>query len=384
MKSGALPFRKRIPAGFVAFAFALAFSAALARGGVSIRTYVGFGLYPYGATNTTDTTPGTGLLANNGSGRALMQLIFAGADNMIGDGSDIADMDNAANGYVAGDDVVWQSRILETGVDDVDGWGFTSTLPAPHTDLAWTTAGFVFVRVFQDETPHLGEAFLDSGLLALDAAYINPAMPPQNLTITGALDSRFAETTSVTRTVGPGQWDLMTVPLIADPTNAFGALAANVPAGTAVYFYDPGLSVFVGGSKSAKGWPAAQSNRLVLPGESFFLSAESTTGHELTIEGEVPPGPVTNQVYERWSALGYPFPDEVPWTDTSLASNLPVGSLVYFWDSGRGMLNTYRKGPPAKGGWGPASNRIVYPGDGFIVRQPPGSAPFLWIQERGE
>jgi len=195
----------------------------------------------------------------------------------------------------------------------------------------------------------------------------------------------FAQTTNISRTVGPGQTDLMTVPLIADPTNAFGALAANVPAGTAVYFYDPGLSVFAGGSKSAKGWPASISNRLVLPGESFFLSAEWTSGHVMTIQGEVPSGPVTNQVNERWSALGYPFPDEVPWTDTSLASNLPPGTLVYFWDLTNQQYDTLFKGLETRGGWGAeGSNHLIRPGDGFLVRQPSGSAPFLWIQERGE
>lgn len=75
MNTSSFSFRTRIPAGFLAFVFALVFSAALARGGVSVRWYVSFGLYPRGATNTTDTPPGTGLLANNGSGRALVQLI---------------------------------------------------------------------------------------------------------------------------------------------------------------------------------------------------------------------------------------------------------------------------------------------------------------------
>ena len=28
-------------------------------------------------------------------------------------------------------------------------------------------------------------------------------------------------------------------------------------------------------------------------------------------------------------------------------------------------------------------NIVVLPGDGFLVRQPPGSAPFPWVQERG-
>ena len=105
---------------------------------------------------------------------------------------------------------------------------------------------------------------------------------------------------------------------------------------------------------------------------------------EIVLEGTVPVSSVTNQVNARWSDLGYPYPEDAIWTDTSLASNLPTGSLVYFWNIDRQQYDVFRKGPPAKGGWGSASNRVIHPGDGFFVRQPPGSAPFPWIQERGE
>ena len=194
----------------------------------------------------------------------------------------------------------------------------------------------------------------------------------------------FAQTGSITRTVAAGQWDLMSVPLFADPTNRFNVIATNVSNGSRVYFYDSGLTNFWGNLKSVKGWPTTVATKPILPGESFFLHAYSNSGYTMDIRGDAPAGPVTNQVHERWSALGYPFPDETVWTDTALASNLPVGSLVYFWDAGLGKFNTFRKGLSAKGGWGAASNHILFPGDGFFVRQPLGSTPFLWIQERGQ
>ena len=194
----------------------------------------------------------------------------------------------------------------------------------------------------------------------------------------------FAQTGSIVRTVDAGRWDLMSVPVNISPSNKFGLVASNVVTGSIVYFYDPAATNFSGSIKSVKGWQPSTSNRMVLPGESFFLHASSSSGYAMDLHGDVPAGPVTNQVHERWSALGYPFPDETVWTDTALAGDLPVGSLVYFWDPGLGKFNAFRKGLPAKGGWGAASNHILSPGDGFIVRQPPGSAPFLWIQERGQ
>ena len=191
-----------------------------------------------------------------------------------------------------------------------------------------------------------------------------------------------AQTATVVRAAASNQWDLMSMPLMTASGNKFGAFVTNAPSGTQVYFYNPALTNFDSAVKGLIGWQTAYSNRVVLPGESFFVKPPAD--REIVLEGTVPVSSVTNQVNARWSALGYPYPEDAIWTDTSLASNLPTGSLVYFWNIDRQQYDVFRKGPPAKGGWGSASNRVIHPGDGFFVRQPPGSAPFPWIQERGE
>ena len=365
----------------LAGALLLALSAAPALAGVSLLYHVGYGLYPYGATDTTTTAPGSGLLANNGSGRALVQLLYAGPDHTVNP----VDLGNSLAGYVSGDDQVWHSTVIAAGTNDTDEWGF-SNIPLAYTNLAWATAGFAFVRVFQDETPGNGDAFYESSLLALDTTATLDGIFSQPLVIGAptagvALDQLAVQPpAAITRSVDAAQWDLMSVPMDFAPSNKFGLFASNAVTHSTVYFYDPANSNFAGGSKSSKGWSAAQSNRVVLPGESFFLKTPVETGHEISISGTVPIGPVTNQIHARWSALGYPYPVEVTWTDTSLSSNLPAGSLVYFWDLAGQRYDIYRKGPPAKGGWGPASNHVIHPGDGFFVRQPLGSTPFTWIE----
>jgi len=129
-------------------ALAVVFSAAAALAGIRIQYFVGYGLYPPDGPftpDTTSTTPGTGLLAVNGSHQVLVQLVYAGADNInnglftyISPGSDC----------IGGDDVVVDSRILEAGVDGVDEWGYTATPPPPFV-LNWATPGFFFIRVHQ-------------------------------------------------------------------------------------------------------------------------------------------------------------------------------------------------------------------------------------------
>lgn len=192
-----------------------------------------------------------------------------------------------------------------------------------------------------------------------------------------------AQTTNVVRWVESNRWDMVSVPLITASNNHFPGIASNAANLSWAYFYTNTPPHFIGATKSGKGaWDAFAQAQTILPGESFFLT--SPEDREIALEGTVPVSPVTNQINERWSALGYPYPADVAWTDTSLSSNLPTGALVYFWNVGRQQYDVFRKGPPAKGGWGPASNHVVHPGDGFFVRQPQGSAPFLWIQERGD
>ena len=238
--------------------------------------------------------------------------------------------------YTNAPDGQWETAAFDHVL--LAGDGFAVTQPEGSPDLSWTEFGF---------TP-----------------------PP-------------APVTNVVRALEADRGDLISMPLLTASGNKFGAFETNAPAGTAVYFYDAATTNFEGGIKSDKGWPTPQSNRVVLPGESFFLKSPTGGSFAVSVDGTSLCLPVTNQVNERWTALGYPFPDDVVWTDTSLASNLATGSLVYFWDLDEQQYQTYRKGPPAKGGWGSASNYVVHPGDGFFVRQPPGSAPFLWIQERG-
>ena len=355
--------------------------AAPALAGVSLLYYVGYGLYPHSAIDTASTAPGTGLLANNGSGRALVQLIYAGPDYQINP----IDLDNDSAGHVSGDDVVWQSTVIEMGTNEADEWGF-SNIPLAYTNPAWATAGFVYVRVFQDDTPQNGEAFYDTPLLALNTGNTLDGIFSQWLPIGAAtegvaLDQRMIRTANLVRAVEAGQWDLMSVPLNISPSNKFGLIASNAAVASRVYFYDPTNSTFAGGSKSTKGWSAAQSNRMILPGESYFLKSPPETGHAIAIAGEVPVGPVTNRINENLSALGYPYPVEIAWKDTALFNNLPAGSLVYFWDRLDQQYRTYRKGAPAKGVWSSAaSNHIIQPGDGFFVRQPAGATPFNWIE----
>jgi len=141
---------------------ALGMAALTSQAGVNVNWYVGYGVYPQGAADTTSTTAGTGLLANNGSGQTILQLIWAGADNAI----DLVNPGNSGSGYVSDDDVVWASIPVTSGAGGYDEWVFNAT-PPTYVNATFT-AGFVYIRVFQDETPVGGEYYQDSSLLGLN------------------------------------------------------------------------------------------------------------------------------------------------------------------------------------------------------------------------
>ncbi len=151
------PMTNRIFFSGLFFAVALAFCATPARADYQVQYVVGYGLYyPY-ATDTASTTPGEGLLARNGSHRTLIQLIWAGPNG-------VADAYSPFNGSPSGDDVVLDSQIIEAGINGVDEWGTTSSLPPPYISTN-SSQKPVFVRVHQDDTPSLSSCWYDSPVI---------------------------------------------------------------------------------------------------------------------------------------------------------------------------------------------------------------------------
>ena len=147
---------------------AMALTAGMAHAGVNINWYVTYGVYPNGG-NITDATPGSGLLAVNGSGTTILQLIWCGANGII----DPVDPNNSANGYVGGDDQVWEPRTATMG-GNADEWVVAGTTPNPYTNPTYT-AGLVYARVFFDATPAPGEYYYNTGTLVVQNVSTEPA-----------------------------------------------------------------------------------------------------------------------------------------------------------------------------------------------------------------
>ena len=165
----------------VAF-MALAVAATVSMAGVRIDWQTGWGAYDH--TAGPNPTGGNYLLD---SASVVWQLIYAGVDNQIDRIDDpanpIQDVGEwQANNYLlpasqGGDDVLWGQRIISQGGgaatggtvnDDPTTWSNDMWLSGglSQCDFNWTTAGFVYQRVFEG-TPSFGSWYYESGLVSV-------------------------------------------------------------------------------------------------------------------------------------------------------------------------------------------------------------------------
>ena len=150
--------------------------------GVGIRWLTQWGAYDH---TVEDLAGSTGALLDSYS--ATWQLIYAGADNAI----DPPNLTNSAQGCVSGDDVVWAVRSIPQGggaaADGTtwDNWMTNLSGDPIHEDLDWSTAGYVYMRVYEGILAS-GAWYYDAPLLALDTGYAGGATPPQDYFVDSA------------------------------------------------------------------------------------------------------------------------------------------------------------------------------------------------------
>ena len=167
---------------------------------------------------------------------------------------------------------------------------------------------------------------------------------------------------------------------MTESTIVFGrtSIAQEAPVGSVVYFWDPVLQGWSGGSKAAspKFWGSGSvSNKVLVPGEAFFLKGNPTdlVDREITITGEVPADASLVRAIPGANNLGTianPFPVDFKFGSSSLASNASVGSVVYFWDVAlQGWSGGSKAASPKFWGSGSVSNRTVLAAEGFFLKE---------------
>lgn len=173
-----------------------------------------------------------------------------------------------------------------------------------------------------------------------------------------------------------GKLVAMSIPLnsMTETDIVFGrtSVAQEAPVGATVSFWDEGAQVWIGGGKSAKGWAPGQSNKVVVPGEGFFLKGApaATEPFDVTITGEVPSDTTLSRSIVGVNTLGIlanPYPVDFTFGNSDLAQQATVGSSVSFWDE---TAQVWIGGGKSAKGWAPGqSNKVVAAGESFFLRE---------------
>ena len=181
----------------------------------------------------------------------------------------------------------------------------------------------------------------------------------------------------IKKTVPPaGDLVAMSIPLdsMTETDIVFGrtSVAQEAPVGAIVSFWDEGAQVWIGGAKSGKGWSPGQSNKVVVPGEGFFLKGAPTATEpfDVTITGEVPADPTLPRSIVGGNSLAIlanPYPVDFKFGESDLAQQATVGSIVSFWDE---TAQVWIGGSKSGKGWSPGqSNKVVAAGESFFLRE---------------
>lgn len=359
---------------------------AAAFGAVAVRWTTAWGVYDHTAV---DLTGNDNFLLN--SYPAVWQLVYAGPDQMI----DPPSLDNSANGWVSGDDVVLAVRTIPQGGGTApeDGTTWDSYLSPQAGDptfvhMSWVTNGFVYQRLYEG-TPGPDSWYLNSPLLALNVEW-EVWQPPEEFWLDSfdqgvKPDQQLsAAATGQTKLIlTSGQQHLIRydydAPASSRTLNAL--IGQQVPPGSqfismdvANQAYRPTITLDREGSWGPRG------TTTLARGVAYFLRIPPPGGlvasnqYSVTLTGTTPTEATTITAAGNGfvSPLGYPYPVDRQWSATALFAAAPMGSTVYFWDSQQQFFAGGQKG--AKG-WMPAqANYTIKSGEGFFFTTPPGGA----------
>ena len=156
------------------------------------------------------------------------------------------------------------------------------------------------------------------------------------------------------------------------------AICDQLSVGSFVYFWTgTGWSPFE--KKKGPGgkiqWTGGVTNRFIEPGEAFFVKSSTSDKEDKVVSllGQLPTDESLSyklsgnmNLDTRGVAM---YPVAVTFGDTTLCSELSLGSLVYFWTGTGWSPSEKKKGPCGKIQWtSGATNRVVPVGEGIFIR----------------
>ena len=192
----------------------------------------------------------------------------------------------------------------------------------------------------------------------------------------------------IKKTIPAQKQILLSVPLDQESDEGQGFVFQSVPAisnmpnGSVATFWDAENQKWVPQNKTSKAGWGAQKNRVIAPGECFFLYNNQTADIELIVSGEVPADSSISRAIPvgALQLIANPYPVPMILTNFSFANAVPNGSIANFWDVENQKWIPQNK--TSKAGWGAQKNREIAPGEGFFVWPNTNSTVSTWTESR--
>ena len=201
-------------------------------------------------------------------------------------------------------------------------------------------------------------------------------------------------------TVSTGQLALVRCDFLSvgSPLTVSNVFGTTLPIGTQLYFWN-GLAYTIDTysrylvsppSNYATNW--APGTNLLVTGKAFWIRLPAVApqpSYDITVAGEVPGN--TRQpsntvgVLPGLNMVGYSYPTQIAWTNTTMASQAVIGDRLYLWNGSAYNIYNYARilvSPPSnyKTNWGGAKSVVLQPGQGFWYSRDAAAAPFNWTE----
>ncbi len=153
-------------------------------------------------------------------------------------------------------------------------------------------------------------------------------------------------------------------------------VGAQLPSGSFAWIWDRTSNSYVADSRGRAGW---SSTNVILRGDAVWLKPSGTNVNTVTFMGEVPGDynqAETTTVHNiaGTDAVGYTYPVNMIWTNTTLSTGLAAGASIVVWNLQTQAYETYSK---TRAGWSTPAGYTIPAGQAFWVRT---AVPFDWTE----
>jgi hypothetical protein len=170
--------------------------------------------------------------------------------------------------------------------------------------------------------------------------------------------------------------------LVTPPFESFGdatledLVGDQLPQGSGAFIWDRANSIYIASSRTKAGWSGTN---VIHRGDGFWLSNAGAEPATVALMGEVPAdynNSATTTVSEisGTDAVGYAYPTDIVWTNTTLAQTVDSGSGLFIWDEDGQTYAAYSK---TKAGWSTPEGFALKAGRAFWIST---STPVDWTE----